>query len=385
MLTTPPSSQEQAFLQAIVDDPGDDAVYLILADWLEEHDDPRRAELLRLHRRLLATCCVPDEHPERAEQQARLVQLLAEGVRPCVPRCSVDLGRGVAMVFTWLPPGSFLMGSPPDEEERESDETQHRVTLSRGFWLGVYPVTQAQWVAVMGSNPSTFKGDGHPVEMVSWDDCQEFCRRLSGRDGQRYRLPSEAQWEYACRAGTTTPFHFGATLSTELANYNGNYAYGQGGQGVYRGQTTPVGSFPSNAWGLDDMHGNVWQWCQDGYGRYTKSNKKILYYQVAGNTARCAAARGPTIRGGAARPAAAGARRPAAVTRPAAASCCAWAAAQRGRGWRPSLFSLPAPAIISGTAPHDPEDQGWMTTADARGSPWDAPILSRCRTQGGRR
>jgi uncharacterized protein (TIGR02996 family) len=274
MPTTTPSPHEQAFLQAVVDNPGDDAVYLILADWLEEHDDPRRAELLRLHRRLLATCCQPDEHPERAAQQARLVQLLTEGVQPCVPRRTVALGGGVEIGFAWLPPGSFVMGSPPNEKRRSKDEPRHRVTLSRGFWLGVYPVTQAQWHAVLGSNPSKFKGNDLPVETVSWDDCQEFCHRLSARDGRRYRLPSEAQWEYACRAGTTTAFHGGATISTELANYDGKDTYGKGKKGVYRDQTTPVGSFPPNAWGLYDMHGNVWQWCQDWYGRYGNGDRK---------------------------------------------------------------------------------------------------------------
>jgi uncharacterized protein (TIGR02996 family) len=268
MHTITPSPQEQAFLQAIVDNPGDDAVYLILADWLEEHDDPRRAELLRLHRRLLTTCCQPEQHPEWAAQQARLVQLLAERVRPCVPRRAVDLGHGVQMVFAWLPPGSFLMGSPHAEEERCSDETRHRVTLTQGLWLGVYAVTQAEWVAVMDSNPSTFKGAGHPVETVSWDDCQELCRQLAGRDGRRYRLPSEAQWEYACRAGTTTPFYFGATLSTDQANYDDNRTDGKSERGIYRPQTTPVGSFPPNAWGLYDMHGNVWEWCRDWHGPY---------------------------------------------------------------------------------------------------------------------
>jgi uncharacterized protein (TIGR02996 family) len=262
------ASQEQAFLQAIVANPGDDAVYLILADWLEEYDDPRRAELLRLHRQLLATCCEPEQHPERAAQQVQLVQLLAEGVRLCVPRRSVDLDSDMQMEFAWLPPGSFLMGSPRGEEGRGVDETQHRVTLSRGFWLGVSPVTQAQWVAMMGSNPSGCQGEGHPVEMVSWDDCQEFCHQLSSRDGQRYQLPSEAQWEYACRAGTTTPFHVGATLSTELANYDGTYTYGKGERGIDRSQTTAVGGFPPNAWGLYDMHGNVWEWCRDWHGPY---------------------------------------------------------------------------------------------------------------------
>jgi formylglycine-generating enzyme required for sulfatase activity len=133
-------------------------------------------------------------------------------------------------------------------------------------------VTQEQWKAVTGDNPSHFKGEANlPVENVSWNLCQAFLRQLTQRDGLPYRLPSEAEWEYACRSGTTTPFHFGDAISTDQANYDGNYAYGNGKKGVYREKTTPVGSFPPNLWGLYDMHGNVWQMCQDWYdGHPTK-------------------------------------------------------------------------------------------------------------------
>jgi formylglycine-generating enzyme required for sulfatase activity len=120
----------------------------------------------------------------------------------------------------------------------------------------------------MGNNPSRFKGKNRPVEMVSWNDCQEFVTKVSQREGKRYGLPSEAEWEYACRAGTTTPFHFGETLSTDQANYYGNYPYNKGAKGVFRAGTTPVGGFPPNAWGLFDMHGNVWEWCHDEYRLY---------------------------------------------------------------------------------------------------------------------
>jgi formylglycine-generating enzyme required for sulfatase activity len=182
-----------------------------------------------------------------------------------------ELG-GVALTMVKIPAGSFLMGSPEDEPERlEREGPQHDVTLG-AFFMAQTPITQAQWRAVAGwqkverdlkPDPSTFKGANRPVEQVSWLDALEFCRRLSQRTDQRYGLPSEAQWEYACRAGSTTPFHCGATLTPELANYNGNYVYGNGPKGTYREQTIDVASFPANGWGLHDMHGNVWEWCED--------------------------------------------------------------------------------------------------------------------------
>jgi formylglycine-generating enzyme required for sulfatase activity len=171
------------------------------------------------------------------------------------------------MKFVWIAPGTFMMGSPKEEKGRANDESQHKVTLSKGFYIGIYPVTQEEWLAVMGKNPSKFQGDPKlPVEQVSWLDCQEFIKKLREKDERSYRLPTEAEWEYACRAGSTTPFYCGDTLSTEQANYNGNYVYGDGKKGVYREKTVPVGSFPPNAWGLYDMHGNVSQWCQDLLG-----------------------------------------------------------------------------------------------------------------------
>jgi len=170
--------------------------------------------------------------------------------------------------FAWIPPGSFLMGSPAGEKEREGHEAQHRATLTKGCFMGVHPVTQGQWRHVMGENPSRFKGDTLPVEQVSWDDCIAFCKRLSEREGKHYRLPTETEWEWACRAGTITPFHFGETILPEQANYDSNYVYGTGTPGTPRKQTTPAGAFPANAWGLFDMHGNVWEWCLDWYGVY---------------------------------------------------------------------------------------------------------------------
>ncbi len=131
------------------------------------------------------------------------------------------------------------------------------------FFMGKFAVTQAQYEAIMGTNPSNFKGANRPVEQVSWDEAVEFCDRLSQKTGNAYRLPSEAEWEYACRAGTTSPFYFGETITPDLVNYAGNYPYGNALKGAYREQTTDVGSFPANAFGLYDMHCNVWEWCAD--------------------------------------------------------------------------------------------------------------------------
>ena len=178
-----------------------------------------------------------------------------------------DLGNGVTLDMVYIPGGIFMMGSPATESGRYNNESpQHQVTVS-AFYAGKYPITQAQYEAVMENNPSYFKGKKLPVDRVSWNQAVEFCRKLSEKTGKIYRLLSEAEWEYACRAGTTTPFYLGETITTDLVNYNGQYPYARAPRGLYREQTIDAGSFPPNPFGLYDMHGQVWEWCSDE-GRY---------------------------------------------------------------------------------------------------------------------
>jgi formylglycine-generating enzyme required for sulfatase activity len=187
----------------------------------------------------------------------------------------------VSLRLIQIPVGDFLMGSPEDEPERHSDEGPQHLVAVQEFFMAPTPITQAQWREVaswqereaerwgreLNPNPSPFgeraNSDQRPVENVSWLDAMEFCNRLSQRTGRHCTLPSEAQWEYACRAGTATPFAFGATLTAELANYDASTTYADGPKREYLQQTTPVGLSPANAWGLHDMHGNVWEWCLD--------------------------------------------------------------------------------------------------------------------------
>ena len=178
--------------------------------------------------------------------------------------------NGVKQIFRWIQPGTFMMGSPKGEVDRLDSEARHEVTLTRGYWLADTACTQALWQAVMGDNPSHFNDDlTNPVEQVSWDDVQTFLDRLNELvPGLAADLPSEAQWENACRAGTTTPFSFGKKITPEQVNYDGNHPYADGKKGPYRARTVSVKSLPPNPWGLYEMHGNVLEWCADWHGDY---------------------------------------------------------------------------------------------------------------------
>ena len=202
------------------------------------------------------------------------VNTQGQATKPCHKQAQYfveSLDDTVELEMVSIPGGKFTMGAPQEESESREDERPRHLVTVKPFFMGKYPITQAQWRAIaslpkikhdLHPDPSYFKGDNRPVERVSWYDADEFCDRLSKVTGRTYRLPSEAEWEYACRARTTTPFHFGATITTNLANF---CEQGPTMNRVEYKQTTDVGSFPANAFGLYEMHGNVWEWCADNW------------------------------------------------------------------------------------------------------------------------
>jgi uncharacterized protein (TIGR02996 family) len=249
-------------------DPADDLAWLAVADWLEENDDPARAELTRLTRLLRH-----DLHgPERRDREDRLMELLNAGVEPCV----ATLTNSIGMEFVYVPAGIFLMGSPPEDFHRDISELPaHEVEITRGFWMGKYPVTQSEYEAVTGKNPSHFSVQGAgkeliketdssrlPIETVAYGHAAWFCRKVGRMDGdsapkRAYRLPTEAEWEYACRAGVVSiRLYFSGRLGVPPTH-----------NVRMRPPGTPLGQFPPNAFGLHDMPGNLWEWCSDWYAR----------------------------------------------------------------------------------------------------------------------
>ena len=226
----------------------------------------------------------PRTFPPRLVSRGTIAVLLA--LLPSAGCQSADrwVEPSIGMVFRKIPAGDLLMGSPLDEPGREDQEGQHEVHISRSFWLGAFEVTQREWQLVMGNNPSHFRGgdEKRPVEEVTWFEVRDFLARLSKQSpGHTFRLPTEAEWEYACRAGTTTAYSTGSALHHDQANFAESVADSAAG----KGQTTAVGSYPPNAWGLHDMHGNVWEWTQDG-GPVKIIRGGSWYY--AADSARCA-------------------------------------------------------------------------------------------------
>jgi formylglycine-generating enzyme required for sulfatase activity len=207
-----------------------------------------------------------------------LVPLAGDEKKPAkvLKHMEVDLGGRVKMKFAYIEAGKFMMGSPNNEKPRHQAEWQHEVEITKGYWMGVYEVTQEEYEKVLDKNPSHFKGARLPVERVSWYWAMEFCKKLSKKEGKRFDLPTEAEWEYACRAGTKTAYHYGDTLSPKQANFNFPVAWNSRvDKNAPRplGKTAPVGSYGPNAFGLHDMHGNVSEWCKDWFRvEYYKSS-----------------------------------------------------------------------------------------------------------------
>lgn len=275
-------SDEANLLEAIRRQPADDLAWLALGDCLEEAGQPDRASLLRLWRQARS---LPWNDRRRRRLEPKIARLLLDGVRPAVPVVENSLG----MRFALVPSGTFCLGSEDNDPAQQSDERpMHEVEMAQPYWMGVFPVTQAQYRKVMRGLPSAFRPGGRrqasvvghvtddfPVDSVSWTKSAAFCRKLGERPAEReagrtYRLPTEAEWEYACRAAgaCSTVFLFGDQLSSDVANFNGGRPFPDGGiapKGPHLDRPCPVGRYPPNALGLHDVLGNVWEWCDDWF------------------------------------------------------------------------------------------------------------------------
>lgn len=216
---------------------------------------------------LIAAVVVAVEKAKTEESQATLLQKKTAISADLPLEKVIDLGSEVNMVVIFIPAGQFEMGSPASELKRDEDEGQHHIKLTKSFYMGKFEVTQLQYRVIMNENNSKFGGDKLPVENVNWYEACRFLKKLSDKTGLKFRLPTEAEWEYACRAGTTSAFNTGTTLDSDFANYDARKPYADGIVGAYLDRTTDVGSYPPNAFGLYDMHGNVWEWCSDIYDK----------------------------------------------------------------------------------------------------------------------
>jgi uncharacterized protein (TIGR02996 family) len=254
----------EALKRGIVANPEETFRWLVLADYLEETGRVDQAELLRLHRQLLENPFDLDgPNEEHNKLQSEVQQRLLSGVKPFTITQEIMLPGEIPMTFAWCPPGSFQMGSNKVDDDAKP---VHAVRLTKGFWMGVTPVTQAQWQAIMEGNPSNFKGLELPVETVSWDDAIQFCQAVRQRCSLEVRLPTEAEWEYACRAGTTSEYWSGN--GADALKQVGWFASNSGDS------TQSVGQLAANPWGFFDIHGNVWEWCSDWYGASSQGSER---------------------------------------------------------------------------------------------------------------
>jgi formylglycine-generating enzyme required for sulfatase activity len=226
---------------------------------------------------LMIGCSKAKEEPPTGKVETKKIdkegETAAQEVKPGKVEV-VELGKDVKLEMVLIPPGKFKMGSPESEKDRFDNETQHEVTLTKPFYMGKYEVTQEQWFEIMGVNPSREKGRMFPVKDISWEDCQEFIKKLNAKTDGGYRLPTEAEWEHACRAGSTTAYSFGDKITPKDANYYDSKI----------GEPVAVGSYKPNAFGLYDMHGNVDEWCEDLYRDYPKGPATGKYRVLRGGS-----------------------------------------------------------------------------------------------------